>query len=329
MLTSGQQQDHYITDNKYAVFGGQLQSRDGSFSLEGNLTNYVTGTCNVTCAESPRDNSGTEDYVLSPDGSKVAFLTKDIHLPLANYTSSQVYVVPFEGSAEDAAPVNARGSGRYHDAQGISNGPKFSPDSKTVAYVQMSGISYESDRTILYTADVSKNSSSKVTRLAGDWDRSPSSPTWSEDGKTIYVAAEDRGRTRIFPIPISANDSYTPCNITDEGTPKAFHILPKNKILVTDTKIWSSCDIYSVSDKGEVDEIYYEANKADKELEGLGPKDLSEFYFKTNSSESEMQAWIIYPKDFDKDKKYPLAFITHGGPQGSHANSWSTRWNLK
>lgn len=289
----------------------------------------MTGICNVTCAESPLDNSGPDDYDLSPDGSKVAFLTKDINLPLANYTSSQIYVVPFEGAAEDAVPINARGSFRYHDAQGASAGPKFSPDSEMVAYVQMNGVSYESDRSILYAADVSKQNSSNVRRLAGNWDRSPGSATWSEDGDTIYVTAEDRGRSRIFPIPLSAKDSYKPKNITDEGTPKGFHILPKNKILVTDTKIWSSCDIYSVSDKGEVDKVYYEANKVDKELVGLGPEDVSEFYFKTNSSESEMQAWMIFPEGFEKSKKYPLAFITHGGPQGSHANSWSTRWNLK
>jgi dipeptidyl aminopeptidase/acylaminoacyl peptidase len=289
----------------------------------------VTGICNVTCAESPLDNSGPDDYDLSPDGSKVAFITKDIHLPQANYTSSQVYVVPFEGSAEDAIPVNPRGSGRYKEAQGISSTPKFSPDSNKVAYTQMNGISYESDRTILYSADVSKSNSPKITRLAGDWDRSPGSPTWAKDGDTIFVVAEDRGRGRIFPIPLSAGDSYEPKNITDEGVPKAFHVLPKDKLLVTDTKIWSSCDIYSVSDKGKVDKVYFEANKVDKALKGLGPEDVSEFYFKTNSSESEMHSWLVFPEGFEKNKTYPLAFLTHGGPQGSWANSWSTRWNPK
>lgn len=35
------------------------------------------------------------------------------------------------------------------------------------------------------------------------------------------------------------------------------------------------------------------------------------------------------PEGFSADKKYPLAFLIHGGPQGSWGDSWSTRWNPK
>ena len=31
--------------------------------------------------------------------------------------------------------------------------------------------------------------------------------------------------------------------------------------------------------------------------------------------------------DFKRDAKYPVAFIVHGGPQGSMANDWHYRWN--
>lgn len=35
----------------------------------------------------------------------------------------------------------------------------------------------------------------------------------------------------------------------------------------------------------------------------------------------------MLPSDFDEDKTYPVAYLIHGGPQGSWADSWSTRWN--
>lgn len=38
---------------------------------------------------------------------------------------------------------------------------------------------------------------------------------------------------------------------------------------------------------------------------------------------------MVFPTNFDKTKKYPLAFLIHGGPQGAWADSWSTRWNPK
>lgn len=43
----------------------------------------------------------------------------------------------------------------------------------------------------------------------------------------------------------------------------------------------------------------------------------------------QIQAFVTYPQNFDKSKKYPLAYLIHGGPQGSWADSWSTRWNPK
>jgi hypothetical protein len=70
--------DYWLSDVKQAVFGGRLEkgSKDSEFSFKGNLTNYVTGIHNVTFAESPLDLNGDDDYDLSPDGSKVAFLTR-------------------------------------------------------------------------------------------------------------------------------------------------------------------------------------------------------------------------------------------------------------
>lgn len=43
----------------------------------------------------------------------------------------------------------------------------------------------------------------------------------------------------------------------------------------------------------------------------------------------KIHAWIVKPEGFCPDKKYPLAFLIHGGPQGSWGDSWSTRWNPK
>lgn len=281
----------------------------------------------LTCY-SPYDQSDQNDYDISPDGSVVVFLTKDISLPLANYTSTQIYYVPFGGSAEDAVPINPRGGTKYPDAQGASSTPRFSPSGKKIAYLQQNGIYYESDRNILYVADANPEDFN-LTSLALDWDRSPDTVVWSKDSETIFVAAPDLGRERIFPIPLSAGDSYEPKNITNEGVPTAFYVLPDESILVSDSKIWTSRDIYTVTPEGEVTQTYFQANLVDPELAGLGPEILSEFYYETNSTEIKQQSWIVYPENFDESKSYPLAFLTHGGPQGAWYNSWSTRWNYK
>ncbi|KAI0386857.1 alpha/beta-hydrolase [Hypomontagnella monticulosa] len=320
--------DTWLNGEKNAVFGGVLKGGNGTYAFSGDLTNYVTGICNVTCAESPYDQSDESDYDISPDGSSVVFLTKDTTLPLANFTTNVIYQVPFSGTAKDAIPINARGSTKYSEAQGAATSPRFSPSGKQIAYFQMNGIAYESDRNILYVANADSEDFN-VTALALNWDRSPDGIAWSKDSETIFVSAPDLGRERIFPVPVTAGDSYEPKNITNEGVPAGFYVLPDNSLLVSDSKIWTSRDIFTVSAEGEVIKTYFQANLVDPALAGLGPEDVSEFYYTSNTTEIKQQAWIIYPEGFDESKTYPLAFITHGGPQGAHFNSWSTRWNFK
>ncbi|HBL26747.1 MAG TPA: peptidase S9, partial [Acidobacteria bacterium] len=37
--------------------------------------------------------------------------------------------------------------------------------------------------------------------------------------------------------------------------------------------------------------------------------------------------WVVKPVNFDPSKKYPIAFLIHGGPQGSFHNEFHYRWN--
>jgi len=39
--------------------------------------------------------------------------------------------------------------------------------------------------------------------------------------------------------------------------------------------------------------------------------------------------YVMKPKDFRRDKQYPVALLVHGGPQGSMANLWHWRWNAQ
>lgn len=326
--------NHWLGPQRNAVFGGTLKSGNGSYTFDGELTNFVTGICDVTCAESPRDSGSADpnDYDLAPDGSLVAFATKDIHLPLSNYSSSQIYAVPFDGTAADAVPVNPRDGAAYPEAQGPSASPKFSPDGSKLLYLQSNSITKGNDKSHMYVADISNQISMygsdtafNITRLASKWDRSPLQAGWSSDSEWIYAGAPDRGAGVLFAIPITAGDSHEPINITHGGTALGSYALPNNALLVTDSKFWTPCDIYSVGFDGSgIIKTYFEANKADPILSagGLDSSIVSEFYYTTNTSEIEQQAWVVSSENFDPAKKYPLALITHGGPEAASFNMW-------
>jgi len=45
------------------------------------------------------------------------------------------------------------------------------------------------------------------------------------------------------------------------------------------------------------------------------------------ANDEKVQGFMIKPPGFDPNKKYPLKFLIHGGPQGAWGNEWSYRWN--
>ena len=47
------------------------------------------------------------------------------------------------------------------------------------------------------------------------------------------------------------------------------------------------------------------------------------------AGDKEVPQWIVYPPNFDPNKKWPLVQVVHGGPHVGIMNDWSARWNLQ
>ncbi|KAF2027727.1 alpha/beta-hydrolase [Setomelanomma holmii] len=285
--------NYYITQERYSVFAGSLSSDNGSCTFNGQVNNLLSGM-NYTIArpESPVQGSSSDpgDYDLSPDGSTVAFRTKAPELPKANYTASYIYIVPHDGS-EVAVPVNGPGTSAPETAKGASGYPAWSHDSKMLAFGQQDGIDYESDRYKLYVAKID-GLNSQVQSIAEDWDSTPS-------------AAD-----------------FKPINFTGPDTTLAdFGVLPDGSAFVSAASSWSSRVFYKQY-PGQEKKILFTANEVDPELKSLGPQDVSDFWVE-NDDDDKIQTFVFYPTDFDPKKKYPLAFIIHGGPQSTQGDAWS------
>jgi dipeptidyl aminopeptidase/acylaminoacyl peptidase len=66
----------------------------------------------------------------------------------------------------------------------------------------------------------------------------------------------------------------------------------------------------------------------DSLLATLDLSDLDLFDFKA-VDRTKVQGFLIKPPAFDPNKKYPVKFLIHGGPQGAWGDSWSYRWNAE
>jgi len=250
---------------------------------------------------------GGEEVSWSADGKTVFFALREAGRIEPLSTNLDIFAAPADGSA---APTNLTDAN-----DGMDNLPTASPDGKYLAWFAMKRPGYEADRQVLMVRDLA---SGQVRALTEGWDRSVGSIAWSEDSKTIYVTAEDTQEVPIFAIDLK---SGKPTRLTQEGNVSA--VVPTAKGLV-----------YAMNSLTAPDDFYWLAGKkgarltgvnADK-LAGIDMPTVTRFSF-TGANNDKVWGYAVKPAGLAAGAKAPVAFMVHGGPQGSSNNSWSYRWN--
>ena len=275
--------------------------------------------------------SGINDYDLSEHG--VLLVAKDPSLNQATTTKSDPYYVPvsYSGEKRPGKPQRIR----VDALQGASSSPVFSPDGKQAVFLKMKDIAYESDKNRLILLPDITNLSTTVDMMRsadgkGSWSLSPNSIRWSNGGTHLYLTAEEKGRVKLFMLPsIATTDDPVPVPLTSNGHISAVKSLGNadRRLLVTSSTIIDD-SVWSVVDPESPDSaVVISSNSRHGRLFGLKDEQVSEIWF-DGSSRSKIHAWVVKPSNFDENKRYPLAYLIHGGPQGAWTDGWSTRWNL-
>jgi len=248
------------------------------------------------------------DFSISPDSKMLTFSAKVAGKDEPWTTNYDMWGVPLDGSAK---PVNYTGANKAWDTAAV-----YSPDGKFSAFRAMKRPGFEADRFAIMIYD---ETAQKVRELAPTWDRSADSIAWSRDGKTIYATAYDLGQSKLFAIDVKTG-KVTP--LTGDGHVTAFDVSPTGIVYASDS-ITSPSELFLLAPKGPPVKIASVSSEALKDVAMGQPE---QFTFKGWNDE-EVHAYVVKPSNFDPSKKYPVAFIVHGGPQSSFANSWSYRWN--
>jgi dipeptidyl aminopeptidase/acylaminoacyl peptidase len=263
---------------------------------------------NADCPTRPF--GGTEDFTVSPDGKTVVYVARDAGREEAWSTDLDLFSVPLDGAK---APTKLTVGNRATDAI-----PVFSPDGKSLAYVAMSRPKFEADKQRVMVRDVA---SGKERSLTDAWDRSASSLAWSKDGKTLYVTADELGQHGVFAVD-AASGQVT--KVINDGTVSQVEVTGTGLVVGQDSLL-SATEVYSLAfdGKGGLKKVT-DVNAAAFASFSLGAPE--QFSFKGWNGET-VYGYAVKPVGFDPKKKYPLAFLIHGGPQGSFGNHWHYRWN--
>lgn len=159
---------------------------------------------------------------------------------------------------------------------------------------------------------------------------------FSPDGKTLYFSAEDEGYSRLFSLPSDPSSDSLPNCLTRHGYVLDIKPLNGDGLVFTSSSSLIDNSIFSIIDttkavNNDTHATTIWTQSATKDGASLGLKASQVSSIRTPASNPSINktthAWVLKPSHFDPAKKYPLAFLIHGGPQGSWGDSWSTRWN--
>ena len=261
-------------------------------------------------ADSPsKPFGGTEEITFTPDGKGLVFTARDVGREEPWSTDLDLYFVPVDGSSQPKCLTEKN--------QASDTGPVFSPDGKTLAYLAMRLPRFEADRFRIVLCSWPGGQERVLTE---DWDRSPSSLFWAKDGKTIYATAANLGQSSLFAIEVPQRKVRT---VVKDGRVSAAGPAGK-KIVFGRNNLRSPEELFSVKTDGSDLKPITQINKDAITRARMG--EYEQFTFKGWNDE-EVYCYVVKPVDFDPQKKYPVAFLIHGGPQGSFGNNFHYRWN--
>ena len=252
---------------------------------------------------------GSEEFAFTPDGRGIVFTARDVGKQEAWSTNFDLFLAPVDGGAP---PKSLTASNPAWDTS-----PVFSPDGKTLAYLAHEHPGYESDRFRIVLRGW-PNGTDRV--LTQEWDRSPSMLVWSSDGKEIYAVADNLGHCSLFAIDAASGKVRTIQTTGHIQAPQA----AGSRVLFSMDTLQGPAELYVSDASGKGMTAITSLNKDRLASVKLGAPE--QMTFKGGGGDT-VYAWIVKPVDFDPAKKYPVAFLIHGGPQGSFGNDFHYRWN--
>jgi dipeptidyl aminopeptidase/acylaminoacyl peptidase len=195
--------------------------------------------------------------------------------------------------------------------------PRFSPDGKLLAYRAQARPGYEADRWQLMVMDADGGTPRSIMP---DFDGSVESLVWSPDNKTIYITTDARGSVPVLAVSVKDGKMRT---VAETGCHGSVSVSRDGKLLAfTRSQMRHPDEVFVMPANGEARNLSQVNTGHLDELDLPRPESLTV----PGADGTPMQMWLLKPPGFDAKKKWPLAFVVHGGPQGAWHDGWSFRW---
>jgi dipeptidyl aminopeptidase/acylaminoacyl peptidase len=258
---------------------------------------------------------GDEDYIWSPDGSKIIYVSKKkTGTPYAVSTNTDLYEYDL---------ASKKTKNLTEENLGYDTAPQFSPDGN-LTWLQMKRDGYEADKN-----DIIVSFKGMKMNLTAGWDGTVDSFKWSEDGKKVYFLAPVDGTKQLFEVnfPGLTRIAITVQQIT-KGDFDVNEIVgfSGQSVIVTRTDMNHASEIFSYNlKKGD----WKQLTKVNDEIYNKLALSKTERRYVTTTDGKKMLVWVVLPPNFDPNKKYPTLLYCEGGPQSALTQFYSFRWNFQ
>ena len=262
-------------------------------------------------ADVPSKPFGDEaDYAFSPDGGSLVFSARIAGRTEPWSTNFDLFQVPATGGAE---PKDLTADNPAWDAQ-----PVFLRNGD-LAWLAQDRPGFEADRFHIVIRDGRTGSVRPLTKA---WDASVRKLGATPDGRTLLATADTTGQLALFSVDLKKG---TPSKLVATGE-VADYAASDNSVVIAWASLAAPDDLFSVGLKGGAPKRLTQVNR-----DVLGARSLSDFEqfsFKGWDNET-VYGYSVKPYGFQPGKRYPVAFVVHGGPQASLQNLWTYRWNAE
>ncbi len=255
---------------------------------------------------------GIEQLAWSPDSKTIAYTCrKKKGMEYAISTNSDIYLYNID--TKETKNIT-------EGMMGYDTNPIFSPDGKYIAWQSMERDGYESDKNRLFVMNLSTGDKIYVTEA---FDYNTDFAAWNTDNQSLYIVTCVEAKTQIYQAYVHTKEIKP---ITQGIHDYESFAIAGDKLIALRHSMAQPNEIYSVNTAtGETAQISFENKEI---LDQIKMGKVEERWIPTTDGK-KMLTWVVYPPNFDPNKKYPTILYCQGGPQSTVSQFWSYRWNLQ
>ncbi len=247
----------------------------------------------------------------SPDSKTIAYTCKKLYgREYAISTNSDIYLYDTESEKTKNITKDNVGYDKY---------PTYSPDGKNIAWMSMEMAGNEADKERLFVMNLETGAKQFLNE---NWDQNAHNYTWSDDGSEIFFISGIHATYQLHKVNVATKE-FT--QITKGQHNYNNYSKVNEKVIVSKSTHQMATELFTIDlNSGEGTQLT-KVNSNIYDKINLGHTE--ERWVKTTDGK-DMLVWVIYPPNFDKNKKYPAILYCQGGPQSAVSQFFSYRWNF-